>query len=104
MNLRRLLASVLALSSLSACGIEAQEERCDASRSTIGQWQYVAASNGATPANEFIIYATTTSGADCVTTNVPGRLVHAPWSRPCPAWRLRLCELGPGVHRHGRWR
>lgn len=37
---------------------------CDAYTSTIGQWQYVAASNGVIPANEFIIYATTTTGAD----------------------------------------
>lgn len=37
---------------------------CDAYSSTIGQWQYVTASNGVVPANEFIIYSTTTTGAD----------------------------------------
>jgi hypothetical protein len=36
---------------------------CDAYTSTLGQWQYVSASNGVIPANEFIIYSTTT-GAD----------------------------------------
>ncbi|WP_224368840.1 hypothetical protein [Hyalangium versicolor] len=37
---------------------------CDAYSSTTGQWQYVTASNGVIPANEFIIYSTTTTGAD----------------------------------------
>lgn len=37
---------------------------CDAYTSTVGQWQYVSASNGVIPANEFIVYASTTSGAD----------------------------------------
>lgn len=32
---------------------------CDANSSTLGKWQYVSASNGVVPANEFIIYSTT---------------------------------------------
>jgi len=31
---------------------------------TVGQWEWVEAPNGASPANEFIVYATSPGGAD----------------------------------------
>ncbi len=36
----------------------------DKKSATVGQWEWVAAPNGVSPANEFIVYATSPGGAD----------------------------------------